>query len=104
MRSVGWKTNKMKSHAISKAQKVLKVFPHVPMKSSENTQRVPFMLDKSGESTFSQTGEMEFLLWETAHSAENPKQSSMLAKRFVSSKNQWSFDKKIGKNRIVPKK
>ena len=61
-------------------------------KQFRNTQRVPFMLDKARKHLFpnwKKTFSRKLL-----HSAENPEESSMLAKRFVSGKIPRGFDLK----------
>ena len=67
------------------------------------------MVDQTRKSLFPQLGtEKNFrnilFFRKRSHSAENPKGSSMLAKRFVSSKSRGGFDKnKLGKSRTVAK-
>ena len=76
------------------------------MKSSENSLKTPkgcLSCSIRLENYFSPTGNKKLLLFETiyrffffpkmTHSAENPKDSSMLAMCFVSSKRRGSFDK-----------
>ena len=71
------------------------------MKSSKkqfrDTQRVPFMYDKTRKPLFPQletffSKNVFFLFSKMSHIAENTEQSPMLAKRFVSSKSRGGFD------------
>ena len=111
------KTGTSKVGAISKAQKAQsfknKYAQDVFMKSSEkfrDTQKVPLMLERNH---FSPTGNKKnnylekngLFLRKMSHSAENSEESSMLAKRFVSSKSRGDFNEnKLEKSHIVPKK
>ena len=77
------------------------------LKSSENSFETPkgcLSCSIRLGNHFYPTGK-NFFFRKMSHSAENPRQSSILAKRFVSSKRRGDFDKnKLEKSRMVPKK
>ena len=71
----------------------------------QDTQRVPLMLDETGKPLFADWKQKnsDFFFRKMSHSAENPKESSILAKRFLSRKSRRGIDEKLEKSRIVPK-